>query len=68
MEIDGGQHTESHVQDAKRDAWLETQGYRILRFWNDQVFMETDAVLNVILQMCLTPTPTLPRQGGGDNQ
>ena len=34
VEADGGQHNES-ASDERRDAWLQSQGFRILRFWND---------------------------------
>ena len=61
VELDGGQHTEAQAYDTRREAWLNTQGYCILRFWNDQVFNETSEVLEVIRQACLTPTPTFPQ-------
>lgn len=48
VEADGGQHNES-AGDAKRDAWLQSQGFRILRFWNNEIMNETEAVLNAIL-------------------
>ncbi len=50
IEIDGGQHVESKKVDDERTQFLETQGYRVLRFWNDQVLKETEAVLEVILK------------------
>ena len=46
VELDGGQHSEE--ADAKRTAFLETNGYRILRFWNSDVMNNTEAVLQVI--------------------
>ena len=49
IEADGGQHAES-TRDAVRDAWLNSEGFRVLRFWNDQILRETEAVLEVILQ------------------
>ncbi len=66
VELDGGKHLDS-MHDAERDAWLQAQGYRVLRFWNDAVFKETDAVLEVIANS-LCPHPGLPPQAGeGDN-
>jgi very-short-patch-repair endonuclease len=58
IELDGGQHVERADADARRTAWLESQGFRVLRFWNDAVLKETDAVLEEILHhLPLSPTP-----------
>lgn len=48
VEADGGQPNES-VQDAHRDAWFREQGFRVLRFWNNEILTETQAVLERIL-------------------
>jgi very-short-patch-repair endonuclease len=48
VEVDGGQHATS-TTDAARDEWLRAQGFRVLRFWNDDVLKHTDAVLGEIL-------------------
>ena len=48
IEVDGGQHTEQANYDAERAAWLESRGYRVIRFWNNQVLEETDAVREAI--------------------
>ncbi len=48
IELDGGQHSQQVVYDSKRTAWLETQGYRVLRFWNNQVLEDVEAVKAVI--------------------
>jgi len=50
IEVDGAQHgmAERSAKDRKRDAWLGSQGYRVLRFWNDEVRRERDAVLDTI--------------------
>jgi very-short-patch-repair endonuclease len=37
IELDGGQHAGS-MRDAERDAWLRSQGFRVLRLWNNDVF------------------------------
>ncbi len=50
IEVDGGQHMKTSTKDGKRTTWLESQGYRVIRFWNDQVLKETDAVLEEILR------------------
>jgi len=50
IELDGGQHAELAVRDAQRSAYLQQRGFTVLRFWNDQVLRETDAVLEEILR------------------
>jgi len=58
IEVDGGQHSESN-RDAKRDRWLSSKGYRVLRFWNSEVLKNLDGVLEVIAQAAraLDPPP-----------
>lgn len=51
VELDGGQHQAQIRYDARRTRMLEQQGFLILRFWNDQVFRETTAVLERIGQV-----------------
>ncbi len=67
IEIDGGQHSESK-RDAARDAWLRSQGFSVLRFWNNDVLSNTDGVLERIAQAipAAPPSLTLPRKGGGN--
>ncbi len=48
IEVDGGQHSES-VKDVARDAWLASQGFRTLRFWNVDVFQALDGTMLAIL-------------------
>jgi Uncharacterized protein conserved in bacteria len=48
VELDGGQHAES-ADDVRRTAWLNEQGYGVLRFWNHEVLQERRAVLDTIL-------------------
>ena len=49
IELDGDQHAEQVARDEKRTAFLENKGYCVLRFWDNQVFKETDAVMEMIL-------------------
>ena len=49
IELDGGQHMLSQQYDEKRTAFLEKEGYKVLRFWNNDVFNQIDEVLNTIL-------------------
>ena len=48
VEIDGGQHAVSDA-DQKRDALMKALGYRIIRFWNNEVLENLDGVLETIL-------------------
>ncbi|MFQ6030978.1 MAG: endonuclease domain-containing protein [Dehalococcoidia bacterium] len=46
LELDGGQHNRSEqaAYDSVRTAWLESQGFKVLRFWNNQIFNELESV------------------------
>ena len=48
IELDGSQHLEQKEYDDERTAFLESRGYRVLRFWNNDVMNNTEAVLTVI--------------------
>jgi very-short-patch-repair endonuclease len=50
IEADGGQHAERADDDAHRTAWLQTQGFDVLRFWNNDILRDTQSVLEVILR------------------
>ena len=45
VELDGGQHAERVVYDGVRTRWLEARGYRVVRYWNDDVLGNMDGVL-----------------------
>jgi len=67
IELDGGQHSEN-VKDRRRDGWLRSQEFQILRFWNNDVLCNLAGVLEIIsdaLDRKSPPSPTLPRKGGG---
>jgi len=53
IELDGGQHAFQKRQDLLRDGQLKQTGYTILRFWNNEVLENIDAVLEIIRQKCL---------------
>jgi very-short-patch-repair endonuclease len=57
VELDGGQHVEMVAKDAERTRRLEGMGYRVLRFWNNDVLMNTEAVLGVILEVWASAAP-----------
>jgi very-short-patch-repair endonuclease len=48
VEVDGGQHAIEAERDDVRSAWLESQGYRVLRFWNNEVLENADGVAAAI--------------------
>jgi very-short-patch-repair endonuclease len=74
VELDGDSHDfEQRIRhDEARDAWLSTRGYLVLRFTNEQVMSELEAVLIVIRETATSgtrsvpPSLSLPRKGGGN--
>ena len=58
VEVDGGQHTERVEYDEERTRWLGSQGYTVLRFWNDEVMGNIEGVL-------ATLSPALSQGRGG---
>ncbi len=57
IELDGSQHGEHVTYDSARTKWLEAQNFRLLRFWNSEVFEEREAVLVTILSALTAPSP-----------
>lgn len=69
VEVDGGVHHFTEDRDAARDAWLATQGFRVLRLSNEMVLSNPDQALDSIRGAASPPIrpaspPTFPRQGG----
>ena len=56
VEVDGGQHAENH-DDLERDKWLEGQGFKVLRFWNNEVLRNRKGVLQKIVEHLNIPPP-----------
>jgi very-short-patch-repair endonuclease len=75
IELDGSQHLDARAAyDAKRTAWLHSQGYRVLRFWNNDVLKSPRSIGEAILAavrenaaMSKNPTPYPSPQGGGEH-
>ncbi len=68
IEIDGGQHAEQMRRDMQRTKFLKSEGYRVLRFWNNEVLGNIDGVLEMIQSAILsTPAPTPPHKGEGSS-
>jgi very-short-patch-repair endonuclease len=58
IEVDGSQHFEQHVYDKERDQYLNNKGYRVVRFWNNEVLQEMDGVLEEIRRkLLICPSP-----------
>jgi len=59
VELDGGQHSSQVHADNTRTVLLESRGYRVVRFWNNEVLSETQSVLKVIIDLlkCDLPSP-----------
>ncbi|MBI5789314.1 MAG: endonuclease domain-containing protein [Candidatus Schekmanbacteria bacterium] len=60
VEADGGQHSVDTERDKERDEWLNSQGFIVLRFWNNEVLTNTQGVLEVIRNNCLNHPPLNP--------
>ena len=71
IEVDGGQHglPEGLQSDSERDAFLRSQGFDVLRFWNSDIDRNLTGVMQHILSALKTPTPALradpPHKGEG---
>ena len=64
VEVDGGQHGERRAYDEQRSAALRSLGFRVLRYWNDDVLLRTDAVLQDLVTVLTAPHPSpLPARG-----
>jgi very-short-patch-repair endonuclease len=65
IEVDGGQHDGSST-DGRREAFMRGKGFKVLRFWNNEVMANLEGVCSVIAR-CLPeqrPHPSLPPQAG----
>ena len=65
IEIDGGHHASNRNADATRSRALEVEGYRVLRFWNNEVLGNTAGVLQRIVEALMPPHPALSPEGRG---
>ena len=82
VEVDGGQHnfSDNEMADARRTAELAARGFKVLRFWNVDVFQNLEGVVDMIRNAVklptmysyqddedlATPTPDPSQQGGGE--
>ncbi len=67
VEVDGGQHNERLAEDTARTEYLKRAGFRVLRFWNNEVMSEIDSVTAaiwcVLQEYHPTPIPAFPLKG-----
>ena len=55
VELDGSQHVEQSGYDFRRDSFLRSRGFRVLRFWNADILARTNAVLETIFEALRQP-------------
>ena len=55
IEADGGQHAEDAAYDAQRTRFLESEGYKVLRFWNNQILENIEGVIATIAPQIPSP-------------
>lgn len=60
IEVDGGRHASERDKDAERDEYLIRNGFKVLRFWNNEVLQNIDGVLEVIRNSCWSHPPLNP--------
>jgi len=65
IEVDGSQHMVEVAKDKERERWLRSQGFTILRFWNNEVLRNMEGVLEIIRLTCLCHPPFIPPIKGG---
>jgi len=63
VELDGGQHIIMKAKDHERDRWLKKQGFKVLRFWDNEVLRNIEGVLETIRRELLSPHPILSHRG-----
>jgi very-short-patch-repair endonuclease len=70
VELDGGQHAEQAEKDARRTAYLNQIGYRVVRYWDHDVLSDPDAILEDIFRALKeTPSPhPFPQRGEGGSR
>ena len=57
VEVDGSQHQQRQSYDKDRTTFLEKRGFRVIRFWSNEVLAETDRVVEVIYRALIDPPP-----------
>ena len=60
VELDGGQHANQQEADAERTRWLESRGFRVVRFWNNDVLTNIAGLMQEIEKELNASSPPLP--------
>jgi very-short-patch-repair endonuclease len=60
IELDGSQHLDQEEYDEERTKYFESQGYKVIRFWNNQVINDIEAVIRAIL-FAMEPDPHIQK-------
>jgi very-short-patch-repair endonuclease len=60
IELDGSQHLDQEEHDNERTLYLESQGYKVIRFWNNRVMNDIEGVIETIVHELETETPSPP--------
>jgi very-short-patch-repair endonuclease len=64
VEADGGQHADQKAYDEKRTEWLESRGWRVLRYWNNDILTNIEGVSETLLEairfLGRNPSPSKP--------
>ena len=68
IEVDGGQHSSREVPDNERTEFLEQKGYRVVRYWNNDILLKTDDVLEAILLELRLPSPQPSHRKRGEGE
>jgi isoleucyl-tRNA synthetase len=68
IEVDGSQHAENKIYDSQRTEFIQKAGFRVIRFWNNEVLENIEGVWEKINEnlkdLQKFPLPTLPRRRG----
>ena len=72
VELDGSRHADQLIYDERRTLELQAMGYRVLRFWNNDVLASLESVLEVLLEALASPgpspQPSLEGEGAGNGK
>jgi very-short-patch-repair endonuclease len=71
IELDGGHHANQQEADAERTLWLESSGFRVIRFWNNDVLSNIAEVMQEIEREITAPLPlssVLSREGRASSE
>lgn len=68
IEADGGQHAGNEQADREREEWLKREGFKILRFWNNDILNNIEGVMATLMEACDNHPPLTPPIKGGEDK